>query len=98
MTVWKNAWRMVSESVGRYLNEDQEERMKKIISLSYNKLSLYLKPSFLHLGMVPENFDIAVQKMILMWVAEGFIWSKPGISFVEITDDYLEDLVNRNLV
>lgn len=70
--------------MARYLNEDQEEHMENIISLSYNKLPSCLRPCFLYLGMFPEDFDIPVQKLILMWIAVGFIQSKPRISFEEI--------------
>lgn len=76
MTAWKKGWRKVSESVGRYLNEDQDEHMENIISLSYNKLPLYLRLCFLYLFMFPENFGIHVQKLILMWISERFIQPK----------------------
>ncbi|XP_073140169.1 putative late blight resistance protein homolog R1A-10 [Henckelia pumila] len=98
MSAKKNAWRKVSESVGTYLNEDQDKRMEKIIALSYDKLPYYLRSCFLYLGMFPEDFEIPVRKLTLMWIAEGFILQKPGISLEETAQDYLEDLISRNLV
>ncbi|KZV20989.1 hypothetical protein F511_29604 [Dorcoceras hygrometricum] len=94
----KNAWKKVSESVGTYLNDDQDERMEKIISLSYNKLPYYLRPCFLYLGMFPEDYEIPVKRLTLMWIAEGFIQKKIGISLEETAEDYIEDLISRNLV
>lgn len=94
----KNAWRKVSESVNTYLNDDQDQRMEKIIALSYDKLPYYLRSCFLYLGMFPEDFEIPVRKLTLMWIAEGFILQKPGISLEETAQDYLEDLIGRNLV
>ncbi|XP_073064636.1 putative late blight resistance protein homolog R1A-10 [Primulina eburnea] len=94
----KNAWKKVSESVNTYLNDDQDKRMEKIIALSYDKLPYYLRSCFLYLGMFPEDFKIPVRKLTLMWIAEGFILQKPGISLEETAEDYLEDLIGRNLV
>ncbi|KAL0441086.1 UNVERIFIED_CONTAM: putative late blight resistance proteinR1B-16 [Sesamum radiatum] len=44
------------------------------------------------------NFEIPVRELIRMWVAEGFIQQKSSVSLEEIAENYLEDLVNRNLV
>ncbi|XP_073140288.1 putative late blight resistance protein homolog R1B-12 [Henckelia pumila] len=98
MSARKNAWEKVSERVSKYLNEDPDERMKKIISLSYNKLPYNVRPCFLYLGMFPEDFEIPVKRLTLMWIAEGFIQQKPGISLEGTAQDYLEDLIKRNLV
>ncbi|XP_075503721.1 putative late blight resistance protein homolog R1A-10 [Primulina tabacum] len=98
MRASKNAWEKVSESVSTHLNEDPDERMEKIISLSYNKLPYCLRPCFLYLGMFPEDFEIPVKRLTLMWIAEGFIQQKPAISLEETAEDYLDDLISRNLV
>ncbi|XP_073140567.1 putative late blight resistance protein homolog R1A-10 [Henckelia pumila] len=98
MSARRNAWEKVSKSVGTYLNDDQDERMEKIISLSYNKLPYSLRPCFLYLGMFPEDFEIPVKRLTLMWIAEGFIQQKPGINLEETAQDYIEDLISRNLV
>ncbi|XP_073064635.1 putative late blight resistance protein homolog R1A-10 [Primulina eburnea] len=91
-------WGKVRERVKYYLKEDPEKRMEKIISLSYNKLPYHLRPCFLYFGMFPEDFEIPVQKLILMWIAEGFIQRKNDISLEETAQDYLEELISRNLV
>ncbi|KAL0318441.1 UNVERIFIED_CONTAM: putative late blight resistance proteinR1A-10 [Sesamum angustifolium] len=57
------------------------------------------KSSMLSLfGDVPEDYEIPVWKLIRMWIAEGFIQEKSGISLEETAENYLEDLINRNLV
>ncbi|KAI3454371.1 hypothetical protein Pfo_011034 [Paulownia fortunei] len=98
MSARTKAWTKVSESVSTYLNEDPERRMEKIISLSYDKLPYHLRACFLYLGMFPEDFEIPVWKLVRMWIAEGFIQQKAGISLEETAENYLEDLINRNLV
>ncbi|KAK4394670.1 putative disease resistance RPP13-like protein 3 [Sesamum angolense] len=72
--------------------------MENIIALSYDKLPYHLRACFLYLGMFPEDYEIPVWKLIRMWIAEGFIQEKSGISLEETAENYLEDLINRNLV
>ncbi|KAK6123585.1 hypothetical protein DH2020_042674 [Rehmannia glutinosa] len=99
MSAKRNAWRKVSENVSTYLNEeDPEKRMEKIIALSYDKLPYHLRACFLYFGIFPEDFEIPVWKLIRMWIAEGFIQHKVGISLEDTAEGYLDDLINRNLV
>ncbi|XP_051140036.1 putative late blight resistance protein homolog R1B-16 isoform X2 [Andrographis paniculata] len=92
----RHTWRKVSESVPTYLKEDPN--VESIIALSYNKLPYYLRPCFLYLGMFPEDFEIPVWTLTRLWIAEGFIQQKTGITLEQTAQDYLEELVNRNLV
>ncbi|KAL0356292.1 UNVERIFIED_CONTAM: ToMV resistance protein Tm-2(2) [Sesamum radiatum] len=48
--------------------------------------------------MFPEDFEIPVRELIRMWIAEGFIQQKSSVTLEEIAENYLEDLINRNLV
>ncbi|KAK6127625.1 hypothetical protein DH2020_038630 [Rehmannia glutinosa] len=95
----RNAWRKVSESVSKYLiYEDPQQRMENIISLSYEKLPYHLRECFLYLGMFPEDFEIPVWKLIRMWIAEGLIQQNDVTSLEETAENYLEELINRNLL
>ncbi|KAL6559346.1 hypothetical protein OROGR_004463 [Orobanche gracilis] len=99
MSAKRNAWRKVSDNVSVYLNEeDPERRMEKIIALSYDKLPYHLRACFLYFGIFPEDFEIPVWKLILMWIAEGFIQHRFGSSLEETAESYLDDLISRNLV
>ncbi|KAL0356353.1 UNVERIFIED_CONTAM: putative late blight resistance proteinR1B-16 [Sesamum radiatum] len=98
MSSTEAAWTKVSKSMSKYLSEDPARRMEKTIALSYDKLPYHLRACFLYLGMFPENFEIPVWKLIRMWIAEGFIQEETGISLEETAENYLEDLINRNLV
>ncbi|XP_073036926.1 probable disease resistance RPP8-like protein 2 [Primulina eburnea] len=71
----------------------------KILCLSYDLLPLRLKPCFLYFAAYPEDFEIDVSKLIMLWVAEGFL--KPGDQskcLEDVGECYLEDLVNRSLI
>ncbi|KAL0417221.1 UNVERIFIED_CONTAM: putative late blight resistance proteinR1A-10, partial [Sesamum latifolium] len=98
MAANKNSWSKVSHSMSAYLSDDPSGRMERIIALSYDKLPYHLRPCFLYLGMFPEDFEIPVRELIRMWIAEGFIQEKYGDNLEETAENYLEDLINRNLV
>lgn len=93
-----NWWEQVSKSVEAFLSLDEENRMDKLIALSYNHLPYHLKACFVYFGMFPEDFEILVWKLVRLWTAEGFIQQKGEMSLEDIAEEYLDDLVNRNLV
>ncbi|CAA3022789.1 late blight resistance homolog R1B-17 [Olea europaea subsp. europaea] len=91
-------WEKVAQSVDAYIAMDQEKRMDSFITLSFNHLPYYLRACFLYFGMFPEDCQIPVWKLVRLWIAEGFIQQKEGMSLEDIAEEYLDDLVNRNLV
>lgn len=77
----------------------KDEQIDNILSLSYTNLPHHLRPCFLYLGGFPEDHEVRVSKVVKLWVAEGFLKpSECGRSFEETAEEYLEDLVKRNLV
>ncbi|KAF5939625.1 hypothetical protein HYC85_023884 [Camellia sinensis] len=68
------------------------------LALSYNHLPRHLKPCFLYLGAFPVHQQIPVQKLICLWIAEGFIQKIGQRSLEEVAEDYLMDLIQRSLV
>lgn len=94
----KRAWEEVSTRVNIHYHVDAGDRMHKFISLSYDTLPHYLRACFLYLGMFPEDYEIPVSKLLRMWIGEGFIQHKKDYSLEETALNYLEDLINRNLV
>ncbi|KAI5659305.1 hypothetical protein M9H77_28098 [Catharanthus roseus] len=90
-------WRKVVEGVDHF-NPNNQERTIDLIKLSFNNLPYHLKPCFLYLGMFREDFEIPVWKLLRLWIAEGFV---PGIRegcLEDTAEQYLEELVDRNLV
>ncbi|MED6149874.1 hypothetical protein PIB30_066818 [Stylosanthes scabra] len=85
--------------------------MMERLKLSYDDLSEQMKPCFLYLGAFPEDEEILVRDLICMWIAEEFI-KKPKIQAgrrskkearspiepEDIGEQYLKELVDRNLV
>ncbi|KAL3510826.1 hypothetical protein ACH5RR_030227, partial [Cinchona calisaya] len=90
-------WKRVAEDVNDYVAKNQEQSYD-VIKLSYNHMPYHLKPCFLYLGVFREDFEIPIWKLVRLWIAEGFILRDGGMSLEDIAEDYVEELVDRNLV
>ncbi|KAI8567321.1 hypothetical protein RHMOL_Rhmol02G0112300 [Rhododendron molle] len=77
---------------------DKLMSLTKILFLSFFGLPYYLKLCFLYLSIFPEDCLIDHWRLIRLWVAEGFIEVKEGITIEEVAEGYLNELMNRSLV
>lgn len=92
-------WDMVGRSLGAEIEgNDKLKYLEKVLSLSFNDLPYFLKSCFLYLSIFPEGHLIERMRLIRLWVAEGFIEAKEGRTLEEVADDYLRELLNRNLM
>ncbi|KAG8378921.1 hypothetical protein BUALT_Bualt07G0034900 [Buddleja alternifolia] len=89
-------WRRIAKNINSIISKDR--RCMEILSLSYNNLPHHLRPCFLYMGVFPNDYEIPVPKLVQLWVAEGFLKPKPSKSFEETAEEYLEDLIKRNLI
>ncbi|XP_051136698.1 putative late blight resistance protein homolog R1A-10 [Andrographis paniculata] len=69
-----------------------------ILGLSYYHLPHHLRPCFLYMLMFPEDYNVRSAKLFRLWAAEGFVRCESAKSMEELAEEYLEDLVERNLV
>ncbi|CAA3018713.1 disease resistance At1g50180 [Olea europaea subsp. europaea] len=90
-------WQKVLQSVHWQLRQDPAQ-CTEILALSYNDLPYYLKPCFLYFSLFPEDFEISARRLILLWVAEGFVQSRGQEPLEDIAEDYLEELIGRNMI
>ncbi|KAL0429865.1 UNVERIFIED_CONTAM: putative late blight resistance proteinR1B-16 [Sesamum radiatum] len=90
-------WETIVSSVTSVVATN-DEHYSNILSLSYNYLPHHLKACFLYMGGFPEDYEISASKLIKLWMAEGFLKSNRSKSLEEVGEEYLEDLVKRNLV
>ncbi|PHU17037.1 hypothetical protein BC332_12732 [Capsicum chinense] len=91
---WKYVAQTLSEIVSTHPN-----KCLGVLGLSYHHLPNQLKPCFLSMGGFPEDFQVDVWRLIQLWIAEGFIrTSGSGKSMEEVAEDYLNDLISRNLI
>ncbi|KAF7848125.1 hypothetical protein BT93_L2272 [Corymbia citriodora subsp. variegata] len=92
-------WEMISRSLAAELeSNDRMQNFRKILSLSYNDLDYNLKSCFLYLGVFPEDHVIECMRLIRLWIAEGLVKEREGLTQEEVAERYLKELLNRNLV
>ncbi|XP_070028932.1 putative late blight resistance protein homolog R1B-14 [Nicotiana sylvestris] len=90
-------WKKVAENVVSHVGSTTEHCLA-ILSLSYNWLPPSLKACFLYTGAFLEDAEIPADKLIRIWVAEGFLNTKSDKMLEEVAEESLEDLVSRSLI
>uniref|UniRef100_A0A2N9F6A9 NB-ARC domain-containing protein n=1 Tax=Fagus sylvatica TaxID=28930 RepID=A0A2N9F6A9_FAGSY len=70
----------------------------KILSFSFQDLPYNLKACFLYFGMFPEDCVINCARLIRLWIAEGFVKEKQGLTLEDVAQDYLSQLIHRSMV
>jgi disease resistance protein RPM1 len=92
-------WNMICRSLGAEIQVNGKlDNLKTVLCLSFNDLPYYLKYCFLYLSMFPEDYQIQRMRLIRLWIAEGFIEAKDGKTMEDVAEDYLKELLNRNLL
>ncbi|KAL8510387.1 hypothetical protein ACS0TY_017270 [Phlomoides rotata] len=91
-------WQNVAKSINSVLSSRENGQCRDVLYLSYTHLPAHLKPCFLYMGSFREDCEIRISEIINLWVAEGLL--KPnGVHILEeIAGDYLQDLIDRNLI
>ncbi|XP_027099140.1 putative late blight resistance protein homolog R1A-3 [Coffea arabica] len=75
-----------------------KEQFMDILAFGYHHLPNWLKPCFLYLGSFPQGYEILVKKIVWSWIAEGFVKQNGEKKLEELAEEYLTDLVDRNLI
>ncbi|KAL4185395.1 hypothetical protein AMTRI_Chr10g230470 [Amborella trichopoda] len=91
-----HAWDKVRRSLAYEL--DMDKGVKRILTLSYRDLSPLLKYCFLYCCFFPGDYEIPCRKVIRLWVSEGFIEGRRGITKMEVAADYFKELLDRSLI
>lgn len=92
-------WDMIFRSLGaEFQGNDKLDNLKKVLGLSFSDLPYHLKHCFLYLSIFPEDHLIKRMRLIRLWIAEGLVEAKEGKTLEEVGEDYLKELLNRNLI
>ena len=67
-------------------------------SLSYHDLPYHLKSCFLYLAIFPEDYTIKCGILTRLWIAEGFVKAKRGVTLEDTAEEFLAELIHRSLV
>ncbi|KAG6389217.1 hypothetical protein SASPL_150679 [Salvia splendens] len=90
------SWEEIAENVNPIVGRELEE----ILSLSYTYLPHHLRSCFLYVGSFLQDVNIRTSRLVRLWIAEGFLNHQNGCSksLEDEAEEYLEELVKRNLV
>ncbi|CAL5201674.1 unnamed protein product [Lathyrus oleraceus] len=69
------------------------------LHLSYHYLPSHLKRCFAYCSIFPKDYPLDRKKLVLLWMAEGFLdCSQGGKSAEELGDDCFDELLSRSLI
>ncbi|RCV39135.1 hypothetical protein SETIT_8G199800v2 [Setaria italica] len=95
----KREWYKVCNSIGTSIKDTIDEKMKRILSLSYDDLPSHLRTCLLYLSVFPEGYEIGKDRLIRIWIAEDLIQcEKQGESLFEIGERYFYELIDRGMI
>uniref|UniRef100_A0A7N0V3N5 Uncharacterized protein n=1 Tax=Kalanchoe fedtschenkoi TaxID=63787 RepID=A0A7N0V3N5_KALFE len=97
--VGSDEWDKIDRSLRAELKDNEMLRgINCILSLSYHDLPYYLKPCFLYTSLFHEDHPITCNKLIRLWLAEGFVQKKAGNTPEEVAESYLTELLKKSLI
>jgi len=69
------------------------------LHLSYQYLPSHLKRCFAYCSIFPKDYPLDRKKLVLLWMAEGFLdCSQGGKTMEELGDDCFAELLSRSLI
>ncbi|KAK6152278.1 hypothetical protein DH2020_014913 [Rehmannia glutinosa] len=86
-------WNKVAQKENSVFN-DSYDKMLGVLFPSYQYLPQYLKACFLYMGVFPEKYEIPVPKLIMLWIAEGFL--EPDLTASSIEEFAMKCLTELN--
>ncbi|XP_022846274.1 putative late blight resistance protein homolog R1B-8 [Olea europaea var. sylvestris] len=93
----EHLWQEVARNLSSHLSKNSNN-YTQILELSYNQLPMHLKPCFLYFGAFKEDEEIHIQKLISLWVAEGYIKKEEQKSLEDVALECVMKLIDRSLV
>ncbi|XP_055806017.1 putative disease resistance protein At1g50180 isoform X2 [Solanum dulcamara] len=94
----RSEWQRVQRNLGSYLVKTQTYGVSTILALSYQDLPPHLKSCFLYIGLLQKGKDIPVKQLVHIWIAHGLIHQKGEQTLEDIVEDYLDELIGRNML
>ncbi|XP_047952654.1 putative late blight resistance protein homolog R1B-16 [Salvia hispanica] len=94
----KECWESIRTNSSSVVNSADEDFCLKILKLSYSHLPVYLKPCFIYMGVFDEDRAVRVSTLVKLWDSEGFLRPQSGKSLETSAKEYLNELVDRNLI
>ncbi|KAM3288182.1 putative late blight resistance protein R1B-23 isoform X1 [Capsicum chacoense] len=90
----RHRWEQVTTKLSQHIQDLSEHT----IDLSYQDLPHHLRTCFLYFAVFSEDEEIQVSKLTWLWISEGFVKTHMEKLLEDIAEDYMDNLVERNLV
>ncbi|KAJ4711542.1 Disease resistance protein [Melia azedarach] len=74
----------------------EENGILPVLRLSYDNLPSHLKQCFAYCSLFPKDWTINKEKLIQLWMAEGFVQSSEGQALEEVGNEYFNELLWRS--
>ncbi|XP_047976538.1 putative late blight resistance protein homolog R1C-3 [Salvia hispanica] len=91
-------WEHIEKNLSSIVNSENDDYCLRLLKLSYNYLPAYLKPCFLYMGVFEEDSEIRASIIVQLWISEGFLKPIDAKSLTTVAEQYLKELVERNLI
>ncbi|CAL9168529.1 unnamed protein product [Musa hybrid cultivar] len=93
---WKNFYLGISSQLS---NNEMLKTMSRSLMLGYDDLPYHLKQCYLYCGNVfPESRIIKKNWLLRLWVAEGLVEDKRGMTPEEVAEGYFDELILRSML
>ncbi|KAL3499041.1 hypothetical protein ACH5RR_041773 [Cinchona calisaya] len=96
-TLEQDGWEEVSRSLSSEF-VSRRDQCKYTLELSYKNLPDHLKSCLLYFGLFPEDELFFTQRLVWLWIAEGFVRKTELKALEEVAEDYMMGLISRSLV
>ncbi|KAG8385970.1 hypothetical protein BUALT_Bualt03G0100500 [Buddleja alternifolia] len=94
-----NEWEKFHDSLGSQLGSNSNLAViGKALLSAYTDLYTDLKSCFLYFSIFPEDYSVERGRLIRLWVSEGFVKERGCMTAEEVAEEYLNELIHRNLV
>ncbi|XP_031263838.1 putative disease resistance protein RGA1 [Pistacia vera] len=92
----KQEWLSIAQ-YGLWILGELNSHLLSVLKQSYDHLPLYLKQCFAFCSLFPKDYWINKEKLVQLWIAEGFVRSKDGSNELQdIANDYFEELLQHS--
>lgn len=89
-------WEDILDQLHR--TKDLQLTLPVVLWFAYNDLPSRLKACFLYFVLFPRTYCAKRTALIRLWIAEGFVQKEDGKTLEDTAEEYLKELIHRNLV
>ena len=92
-------WQKLLDNFGTEVRSNIHfSHLNTLLSRSFGDLPDILKLCFMYFGIFPKDGLIPNDKLLKLWIAEGFVQQKRAKTLEEVAEEFLNELIHSNLV